>query len=497
MQTTLYFSNQSLQILQGELKNGALVVSRYVTVPMEAGGLINGVVTNEEILLAALRRARDDFDVEFKNVSLVINTSLAVYKNLQVPKLKPAELLDVCRHEFEDSPNYDDLIMDYKGIAGKDGAVNMFAVAMERGVLDNYVHLFADAGIKLARIDTGLSGLVDYVGHTAEYATRTFSMYAVDGNNLLYALFENGRYVFSSFARIMAQRGSEAYAIEMAGKISSLAQFNKSQKSGYEMTTALFAGITDEEVKQIAGATEGTGITCALLPTTGNVVARHAMDDPFYLDEGIMPAAGSFEVKDAVNLMAAYKKAINPRRTIDIRNKKAILPIVLAGLFVVTLLGFFILNFLTQRDINELQNYINNSSNASSYAKAQDVENQLSNLQKQISAYDAASSAKATYPSFGSDKIAQVVTGGDGITATSMDIDMTTGTLKFTGTAGNEYQASTYVNNLITSGLFQTVEYQGYSYSAGSTVTTGTTTSTTPGTYNFTYTALLKGGVGQ
>lgn len=157
MQTTLYFANNQLQILQGDYKNHALTVEKYLRVPMTPGGLINGVITNEAILLDALNRASSDYDVDFKNTSLVINTSLAIYKNIQVPKLKPAELEELCSHEFEDAPNYEDLVMDYKGIPGHDGGTNMFAVAIEKGVLESYTALFEAAGIKLKRIDTALS----------------------------------------------------------------------------------------------------------------------------------------------------------------------------------------------------------------------------------------------------------------------------------------------------------------------------------------------------
>ena len=102
---------------------------------------------------------------------------------------------------------------------------------------------------------------------------------------------------------------------------------------------------------------------------------------------------------------------------------------------------------------------------------------------------------------FYGDKLYNILYSGYSITTTTSSIDAKTGVLSYSGTAGNEYQAANYVNNIINSGLFASVDYLGYSYSAGSTVSTGTTSSTaqaaTAPSYSFTYTALMKGGVGQ
>ncbi|MDD4692480.1 type IV pilus biogenesis protein PilM [Eubacterium aggregans] len=501
MQTSLYFAADSLQILQGAGKGNILIVDKFFKIPMASGGLINGVITNEGILLDALDRAREECDVDFKNVQLIINTSLAIYKNIPVPKLKPAELVELCHHEFEDAPGYEELIMDYKGIQGKGEATNMFAVALEKGVLESYMHLFETAGIKLTRIDTALSALVDYFGQTLDFQSQTFAIYVMDGNNLLYALFENGRYTFSSQARMMADRGTEAFTAEMAGKISSLVQFNKSQKSQYPLERAYFTGVTPGEIKSLKAYTQDMEVLCELLPTTDNITGKHALDDHFFLDDGFLPAVGSFEKKDAINLLRAYKKAMNPHKGIDIHNKAVIPPLILLGIFMVGFIGFFIMGIVMQKQIKDLDQYINDESNVSLYTKAQSVDNELGAVQAEAKAYDDTQTAEGSYPSFDGDKLYQVLYSGDGITTTTVSLDAKTGVLSYSGTAGNEYQAANYVNNIINSGLFASVDYLGYSYSAGSTVSTGTTSSTaqaaTAPSYSFTYTALMKGGVGQ
>ena len=69
MQTSLYFAADSLQILQRAGKGKTLILDKFLKIPMASGGLINGVITNEGILLDALDRAREEYDVDFKMCS--------------------------------------------------------------------------------------------------------------------------------------------------------------------------------------------------------------------------------------------------------------------------------------------------------------------------------------------------------------------------------------------------------------------------------------------
>ncbi|MEG2651862.1 MAG: hypothetical protein RSA63_13420, partial [Eubacterium sp.] len=295
--------------------------------------------------------------------------------------------------------------------------------------------------------------------------------------------------------------GTEAFTAEMAGKISSLVQFNKSQKSQYPLERAYFTGVTPGEIKSLKAYTQDMEVLCELLPTTDNIVGRHALDDHFFLDDGFLPTVGSFEKKDAINLLRAYKKAMNPHKGIDIHNKAVIPPLVLLGIFVVGFIGFFIMGMVMQKQIKDLDQYINDESNVSMYAKAQSVDTELGAVQAEAKAYDDTQTAEGSYPAFDGDKLYQVLYSGDGITTTTVSLDAKTGVLSYSGSAGNEYQAANYVNNIINSGLFASVDYLGYSYSAGSTVSTGTTSSTAQAaaapSYSFTYTAIMKGGVGQ
>ena len=89
MQTLVYFSNDGIQVLQGIIKKGRLTITNHKTLAVEAGALINGVITNEEVVREAIAAAQKDNPKLFKNMKLVIDSSLIATKTIEVPKLKP------------------------------------------------------------------------------------------------------------------------------------------------------------------------------------------------------------------------------------------------------------------------------------------------------------------------------------------------------------------------------------------------------------------------
>lgn len=514
MQTTIYLGSDTVQILQGDVRGGRLTIQKHLTVEMGQGAMINGVITNEDMLLSAIDRADEEGDIDFHNTNLVINSSLIMNKNVAVPKMTPKELAELSRHEFEDATNYDDLVIDYTGIRGKQG-MNMLCCAVEREVLESYIRLFETAGIKLRRIDTALNAIINYVEATPDYNGQTFAINVLDGNNLMYALFENGVYTFSSQSRIMAERGTEAFTIEMASKLSSLVQFNKSQKSEYILGKSYYAGLTRDEVSRLQEYVGDMEVAAYAIENTDNIQENFSIDDDFILSDYFYPAATYFQKKNDVNLLVSYKTALKPKRSFSIKNKWIVPPLVVVVIMVIGFTFFTVMNYNVDRALKKANKYINDASNVSQYTEAQQVDSALKIIQSQTGILDTNRKAMESYPVTNSDKIYQILNLGNNITVGSVSYDWTTGGLSITASAPNEFAAAAYVSELNHTGLFSKIDYQGYSLSEGSTstVTNGSSTTTLPGgltvttpntetvttpdSYGFSAVAYLKPGVTQ
>lgn len=510
MQTTIYLGSETIQILQGDVKGGKLTIVKHLTIDMGPGAMINGVITNEDMILDALDRADEEGDIDFQNTMLVINSSLIMNKNVAVPKMKPKELEELAHHEFEESTNFEDLVVDYSSIKGKQGT-NLFAFAIEKEVLDSYSRLFETAGIKLKRIDTALNASINYVEASREYDTQTFAINILDGNNLMYALFENGVYTFSSQARIMANRNTEAFTIEMAGKLSSLLQFSKSQKSEYSLEKSYYAGLTPEEIKGLKEYLAGGEVTPFAISNTDNIIEKFNIEDEFYLSDYFYTTATFFQKKKDINFLETYKRSQKPKAAFSIKNKTAIPPLIIVGIMIMGFIAFTIINYNVDRAYKKADKYINDQTNVSLYSEAQKLDTELQAINSQLTVLNDNRKAMESHPTINSDKIYQAVNLGNNIVVSNTTYDWTNGGLSITATAPNEFAAAEYISELNATGLFSKIEYEGYSLNAGS-VSTSTSTTTqsgtaaatpsaavvvTPDTFGFTATAYLKPGVIQ
>lgn len=514
MQTTIYLGSETIQILQGDVKGSKLTIVKHLTVDMGPGAMINGVITNEDMILDALDRADEEGDIDFQNTTLVINSSLIMNKNVAVPKMKPKELEDLAHHEFEESTNFEDLIVDYTSIKGKQGS-NLFTFAIEKEVLDSYNRLFETAGIKLKRIDTALNATVNYIEATQEYGTQTFAINILDGNNLMYALFENGIFTFSSQARIMANRNTEAFTIEMAGKLSSLLQFNKSQKSEYNLERSYYAGLSPEEIKGLKEYLSGGEVSAFAISNTDNIVEKFNIEDEFYLSDYFYTTATYFQKKKDINFLESYKRANKPKAAFSIKNKAAIPPLIIVGIMILGFLVFTIINYNVEKAYKKANKYINDPTNVSLYSEAQKIDSELQAINSQLKVLNDNRNAMNSHPNINSDKIYQIINLGDRIQVGDVTYDWTNGALSINANAPNEFAAAKYVSELNATGLFSKIQYEGYTINEGSisTTTNGSSTTTndsgqsvttpntqvvvTPDTYSFTATAYLKPGVTQ
>lgn len=514
MQTIVFFSNVGIQVLQGVIKGGQLKIQNFRTLSLEAGVLINGVITNEESLRNTITMALEEDQNLFKNMNLLIDSSLIMTKNVEVPKLSPKALSALALSEFEDTAgNYENLIVDYSSIPGPNGQ-NMFCCAVEKRVLDPYVALFESLKIKIASIDIGLNAIIKYVSKTKDYHGMTFALNIVDGNNLLSLLFENGLYIFSNRFRLMADRGTDAFASELSTRLSSLIQFNKSEKSEHNLVMSLYAGLDEFELNTLKTLVFDPDLKLFILPQTPNIEASFSIDDIFDFGAYLYPISGFFTGKSDINLMRPYRQSNRVKKESNIKNKALILPIGLAVFFIGMFLVFFILNSQMQKNVNWANEYINDEKVQAEYAQAQTLNEQITLIEAEISGMETMNQAIGTNPKLISGKLDQIRSLTNGVIAlNTMTYDGTTGDIKMTAIANNEQEAAKYIQRLKATGYFTQVVYTGYSASemtttktttaAGTSTTqtatvsaTGasTTTITTATGYNFVVDAYLTAG---
>jgi hypothetical protein len=435
----------------------------------------------------------------FKNMKLVIDSSLIATKNVEVPKLKPKELAAVAATEFEDTAgNYDALVVDYAHIPGPDGN-NLFCCGVEKRVLESYITLFASLKIQIKSIDVGLNALIQYVSATKDYKGMTFALNILDGKNLISLLFENGIYIFSNRSRLLSECGSDAFADELSGKLSSLIQFNKSQKSEYTLNMSLYAGLDEYELNGLRALNFDSELNLFIIPQTPNIKNGFVMDESFDFGSFIYPIAGFFAGIKPINLFTAFKKSNVVKKELPFEYKALILPVAMILICLIAFGVFFGLKYRSQEKLAEMNAYISDPNNQADYLQAKALTDEVSGIQAEVSKVEAINAAVNSNPDLVSVMMNSIATQGNNvIVINSLDYDGSTGAIEVVAIANNEKEAARYIERLKSTGYFTDVEYTGYAEIASqtSTTTTSTTTSSSSG-FGFVAAAYLKAGDAQ
>ncbi|MEL7661668.1 type IV pilus biogenesis protein PilM [Acetobacterium wieringae] len=500
MQTLVYFSNDGIQILQGIVKKDRLTITNYKTLPVEAGALINGVITNEEVFRETIIEALKESPKLFKNMKLIIDSSLILTKTVEVPKLKPRELEVLAAAEFDESAgNYDELVVDYTPISGS-SSNRIFCCGIEKRVIESYVTLFGSLKIQIQSIDVGLNTMIQYVTATRDFRGMTFALNILDGKNLVSLLFENGIFIFSTRSRLLAERGTETFAQELTGKLSSLIQFNKSQKSEHPLNMSLYAGLDEFELEGLKALNFDPDLNVFALPQTPNIKTGFVMDEAFDFGSFIYPSAGFFSGSRPLNLFASYRKSNAAKKALPFEYKVLILPAAMIFVFLITFGVFFGLKYSAGKRLEEMNAYISDANNQAKYLQAKQLTDEVNSIQVEIANIETINAAINSNPDLGSAMMNSLATQGNGvITLNALAYDGTTGAIHIEATANNEKEAARYIERLKSTAYFTQVDYTGYAQVSGTQTTTTTSSSTTNTIlgYGFSADAYLKAGTAQ
>jgi hypothetical protein len=503
VETLVFFSNRGIEVIKGVKGKGRLTIEAVNHFPLEEGAMLNGVITDVEMVESVLKEAVQSNQKLFQNVKLIIDSSLIAIKNIEIPTLKKKDMEKLVATEFEDSAgNYEDLVVDYTMIPGpkKD---NMLCIGLEKGVLETYVSLFKRMKIKIKSIDVGLNTILQYITQTKDYQKMTLAINVVDGKNMLSLLFYEGRYIFSNRSRLLADRGTESFAMELSDKLSSLIQFHKSQKLESELSMSVYAGLDELELEMLRNSVYDQEMNLFLVPQTPNIAVKAQLQDNYIFSEEFLITTGFFSHKKQVNLYSAYLKYLKPKKEMKPLHKALILPSVMIAFFLGALLTFYLLGENMQNKLVEMNDYIANSDNQALFLEAQGLSDQLDEVNARIAQLESLNDAVASKPLLVSEKLNQLATIQNGaIELTEITYSEEDGVLHLAGYANSEKDASRYVDRIKETGYFSGVDYTGYALremektitTTAAATSTSASSTTTVTVFDFSADCYLKAG---
>ena len=237
--TSLYLCSRTVYAAVGTpTGSGARVVAAAQT-ELPEGCLINGVITNEADLTAALKEFFTANKLPMNRVALIAGGSQFMHRILTLPAMSEKKRMAVLSHELASGG------------------------AEVKAPLDDYMLLYS--------IDLGLAAPIKAVRTIPDLQQKTFVLLQFDDDTISACLFVQGQYTYSTRSRLFNPRGSAESGTEIAQKLSGLIQFHTASKSEHRIETVFFAGSTADDLAVCRPGCEALGLQVDRFPDSPTV----------------------------------------------------------------------------------------------------------------------------------------------------------------------------------------------------------------------------------
>jgi hypothetical protein len=193
---------------------------------------------------------------------------------MDVPSVSEGKILEFVRREFDQySEEQTNGVYDFVALNPKaaSGGVTIFAVGVGRELLQSYKTAFVGAGYSVKGINIGANCQIKLARFLPQLRNGTYILVQIDGRNLFITLFEGGEYRISNSYRLMNTQDAPDWIGEVGNNLSSMIQFNKSQRTDTEISTAYFAGVAEDRLSAVKEKLGYLGVDIAELNLRGNL----------------------------------------------------------------------------------------------------------------------------------------------------------------------------------------------------------------------------------
>lgn len=111
-------------------------------------------------------------------------------------------------------------------------------------------------------------------------SATTFLMMVLDHNMLIQTLFVNNTFKMVKRTRIFSQVGTEEFDREIVKNISNMIQFNRSEKTGSEISCVYLCGFPPEYREKMPLIREDLGTDAAVFPVISNEITMPGGQQP-------------------------------------------------------------------------------------------------------------------------------------------------------------------------------------------------------------------------
>ncbi len=463
MSTVIYLANRQIQILEGSAGKTSPLVKRFYTAEAPEGSLINGMVMDTESFIPFLQETWKSQKFPDKDVVLVAESTKFMGRTMELPEMGDRKTIDYIDREFSDLGREEDEHNLYSFIKlgkGEGKNIRLYTEAADPEFVNDYIEIFAQAGIKLSAIYSGKSALINFVAKEVSKGYKTFVIIVADIMTFSTVLWVNGTFSYYNSNRCFQVPGTEMYAMDLANSLSQLKQFMKANRIEYGLEAIEIAGVSPNDRDMYAQAIADQGIET---PVRVYSLVKGFVSDPA-VQNYLHPVSGLYGGGKMENLLASYN-------ALKKRSKRGALPelkslIILGALFLVMLIVVIALLFVRlgkKAELSALESYNQSPEVMFSVAEYDSVSERNRFLNSQIDAVKDVEENLYTYP-LGDEQVLKTIDKcALGYAEVSYEaFDAQAGTIRFSALAKDVDQINKFIKMLMQEKIFSDVDYTGY-----------------------------------
>ena len=467
MRLTVYLSNTDIEVVSGTGNGKGVKVGRVYSIQMPEGCFLNGVITDPEVLQAALEGMWRRHHLPRKGIRLVINTPQISVRVLDMPIMSHGRAEIYLAREFEERSGERKRLLGFYVISTdqKTRKMKVCTEIADVDFIDNYVTVFQGAGIALKEINSGIGVSVNFL-KKMNFAEAVNSVVMLrDGMTVTAIYLVKGEYFYSTTSRIFSDSGSLQFAGELSITISQIVQFSKSENVEGTISHIYLAGMTSEDSQNMERAIYmnlGEQMTVRNIRTMDGVKYRdtaHSLETLFY------PTAGLMSLTEHRNLLKAYKKGEVVDRSKQVKLLKLAIPYLVVFLVMLVITLARAVTFSNkQRELRELSTYNTDPSNLDGVARYDDAASKVSVYTDHVNGLRLLKTNKDSYPLPVSDINQVIERAALGLGEVTVDsYDATKGIIGITAWFRDVEMVNTFIDRLDIEDCFYEVKYTGYS----------------------------------
>jgi len=320
-------------------------------------------------------------------------------------------------------------------------------------LVDRYIEVFAQAGIKLLSIRIGVELLLDFVATKPQLQKSTIVLNVLDGQTMLSMVFVGGDNIFMSRTRLYGEDKAQLFN-NMLENLSGLIQFVQSQKHG-AITESYYLGVSEADIALLKEINPYDDIMIGTLE-----LSKSAVEVPAKAHFAVLnakSAKGGVDLLEARKLLDAYVKNKQPK-------KWWIPALVVYVLMFLGATGYLLyeIHNLNQQ-IKEIEDYINSPYVVQRQAELNELRNETNYYNDIVQQAEERAEWERQMPAATSDILDFIIFGhGTAVTVRSFEFNERSETVRVNAACVDAQIANNYVNALYREGVAENVQYTGY-----------------------------------